>query len=373
VKRLPAPVDTDLYDLLVEMASEGVLLHADDRIVKANDAAALLLDTESSSKLIGLSASAFLSPDSMDGLSVAQVAAYPRRRSVAHSLKRLDQTTIEVLLAERSCIYHGAPATQVVLRARPTPAQDFRQDADLLTELPNQRQFRQHLQAAIDRAARDRRPVWVLYVDLDHFSSVNTTHGNHVGDLVLIEAAARLQRCVRKTDLLASPGDDEFLIALEGTAELDGAKVVATRILHSLSQPFDVDGANISLTGCVGISVAPADGSEPDRLLQNVDAAMWHAKAGGPNRCEFFSTAIDDQYRRNALARAETERHLASLTPREHEVLDHLIAGEANKFIAYELGASIRTIEQHRAKIMSKMRAGSLPQLVRMVVGRIEV
>ena len=373
MKHAPAPVDTDLYALLFEMASEGILLHCDDRIVKANDAAALLLGADSGGKLIGLSASAFLSTTAMNGPSAAQVATYPRRRSVVQSLKRLDQTTVEVLLAERGCIYQGVPATQVVLRPRPASGQEIRRDADLLTDLPNQRQFRKHLQAAIDRAARDRRPVWVLYVDLDHFSAVNTTHGHYVGDMVLIESAARLKRCVRKTDLLASPGDDEFLIALEGTAELEGAQVVAARILHSLSQPFDVDGASISLTGCVGISVAPADGSEPDILLQKLDVAMWHAKSGGPNRFEFYSAAIDDKYRRNALTRTETERKLTSLTPREHEVLEHLVAGAANKLIAYELGASMRTIENHRAKIMRKMRANSLPELVRMVVERVGV
>ncbi len=369
MKKVSPPADTDLYGLLFEMASEGILLHADGRIVKANDAAALLLGADSGDTLIGLSASAFLPTATMDGPLVAQVEAYPHRRSVVRSLNRLDQTMIEVQLAERGCRYQGESATLVVLRPRRTPGQDIRPDADLLTDLPNQRQFRKHVQAAIDRATRDRRPVWVLYVDLDHFNTVNTSHGHHVGDMVLIEVAARLRRCVRKTDLLASPGDDEFLIALEGTAELEGARVVATRILHSLAQPIAVEGASISLTGCVGISTAPADGSEPDVLLQNVDVAMWHAKAGGPNRFEFYSTAIDDKYRRNTLARAEIERNLAALTPREREVLEHLVAGEANKFIAYELGTSMRTVEHQRAQIMSKMRAGSLPELVRMVVG----
>lgn len=372
MNRAQAPADTDLYDLLVEMAGEGILLHSDDRILKANDAAALLLGADSGGQLIGLLASSFLPPPCVDSLSMAQVAAYPRRRRVVQTLKRLDQSKLEVLIGERSCIYLGQPATQVVVRPRTNSEQELRQEADLLTDLPNRRQFRQHLQAAIDRAVRDRRPVWVLYIDLDHFNTVNTMHGNHVGDMVLVEAAARLQQCVRKTDLLASPGDDEFLIALEGTADLDGAKVVVARILNSLAQPFDVEGARIMLTACVGVSAAPADGSEPDALLQNVDVAMWHAKAGGPNRFEFFSAAIDDQYRRNAQARAETEKNLASLTPREREVLEHLVAGEANKLIAYELGASMRTIEHHRAKIMSKMRAGSLPELVRMVLGRSE-
>ena len=372
MKKPPAPIDTDLYALLVEMADEGILLHSAGRILKANAAAALLLGAEIPEQLIGLSASAFFPPEPIDASPAAQVAAGPHTRSVAKTLKTLDQSDIELLIAERSCIHQGQPATQVVMKLKSSPAQAVHHDADLLTDLPNRRQFRLHLQAAIDRAIRNRRPVWLLYIDIDRFSAVNSLHGNHVGDLVLVEAARRLQQCVRRADLLASPGGDEFLIALEGTDDQEGAKVVATRIMRSIAQPFEIEGVRTLLTACIGISAGTTEGQTADMLLHNVDVAMWQAKAGGNDRLEFYSAASDEQYRNHARVRAETGKNLASLTPREREVLDHLVSGDANKAIAYKLGASMRTIEHHRARIMSKMRAGSLPELVRMVIGRSE-
>jgi diguanylate cyclase (GGDEF)-like protein len=371
---MPARPDTslavpELYDLLLEMSGEAVLLHSGGTIVVANEAAALLFGAGSAADLVGHAARKLLPPPPR-----ASASAHPRRRSIAGRVSRLDGTEVEVQLLQRACEWRGGPATQVVVRSTapglappPDPAQA---SADLITELPNRRQFRTHLQPAIDRANRNRVPLWVLYVDLDRFAAVNALHGHALGDRVLHEAAERLQRCVRKTDLVASPGGDEFLIALEGTVEREGARIVAQRSLDALAQPFEIDGVSVGLTACIGISQAPSDGSSPDALLQNADVALWQAKERSSNRLEFYDPAMDAQHRRSARDRAETDLRLAALTPKETEVLEHLVAGEANKMIAYQLGSSMRTVEHHRARIMEKMQAGSLPQLVRMVLGR---
>ena len=362
--------ETDLYALLMEMSGEAVLLHGDGRVLLANEAAALLFAVPSPAALAG-HAVEDLFADTAGAAAAPQLAAYPKRRRIATRLRRADGVEIDASLAARDCIYKGRPATQLVVRSTIVRRSDEAVgDADTLTDLPNRRQFRRHLQAAIDRAIRNRHQVWVLYVDLDRFAMVNTRHGHQVGDAVLAEAAARLQACVRKTDVVASPGGDEFLIALEGTTDLEGARIVAARALESLARPFLVEGASVETSACIGITVAPGDGSNPDVLLQNVDVALWQAKSGSRNRFEFYSTQMDAEHRRSSQVLAEIERKFASLTPRENEVLEHLAAGEANKMIAYELGASMRTIEHHRARIMDKMQAGSLPELVRMVLGR---
>ena len=369
-----SPAAPDLYSLLLEMSGEAVLLHSGDRIRVANEAAALLLGAGSAAELIGLHPGEIL-PAPGPSAPGKRTDAYPKRRSVAARVRRLDGSEVEVQFSQRSCEWQGEAAVQVVVRSTAPglapPADPASARADLLTDLPNRRQFRDYLQKAIDRSIRNKHLLWVLFVDLDRFSSVNTLHGAAVGDRVLREAAARLHRCVRKTDFLASPGGDEFLIALEGTADQSGARIVAERALHSLALPFLIDDARIDLSACIGITHAPGDGAEPDVLLQNVDVAMWQAKTNH-NCLEFYSQAMDAQHRHRARVRAETEKRFASLTPKEHEVLEHLVSGEANKMIAYQLGSSMRTIEHHRARIMDKMQAGSLPELVRMALGRRE-
>jgi diguanylate cyclase (GGDEF)-like protein len=357
----------DPYRLLLEMSSEAVLLGVDGRIALANGAAALLFGAADADALAGLPLDDLVP----DIAGAGDAAAYPKRRSVQRPLCRVDGTGFDAPVSQRACRFEGRAATQILVRTA-RPAQAPVPLTDPLTALPNRRQFDARLQQAIDRAARSRQPVWVLYADLDRFHRVNSAHGHRVGDAVLLEAATRLQACVRKTDLVASAGGDEFLIALEGTQNREGATVVAARALQALARPFDVNGAHIELTASLGLTAFPDDGADPDRLLRNADVALWQAKAGSRNRFEFFSPQMDDRYRRSQVAQAAIAQRFASLTPREREVLQRLVAGEANKMIAYELGASPRTIEQHRAKIMEKMDAGSLAELVRMAVGRAE-
>ena len=163
--------DSDFYAMLVEMTDEGVVLHCGDRIQIANEAAALLLGAKSADVLRERAASSIF-PSQADASASRQVAAYPRRRSVVRALRRIDGSQLDVLLSERACFYQGKPATQVVFRLpSPAPLAQDGPDADLLTELPNRRQFRSHLQSAIDRAVRNRHQVWVLYVDMDRFNT----------------------------------------------------------------------------------------------------------------------------------------------------------------------------------------------------------
>ena len=239
---------------------------------------------------------------------------------------------------------------------------------DALTELPNRSQFHDRLTGAMARAARQNHLVGIMLLNVDFFKAVNIKHGYDNGDSVLRQVAERLKQCTRKSDTVARLGGDEFAVILEGLTEKEGAVMPAQRALETLRRPLMIDGVEVLLTATIGIALYPPDVADLDGLLRSADAAMCDAKDHERNAFRFYSLALDLKTQRDELRRAEIEKKLSRLTPREHEVLNILIAGKANKIIAYLLGASTRTIENHRAHIMDKMQAKSLPELVRMVL-----
>jgi diguanylate cyclase (GGDEF)-like protein len=219
------------------------------------------------------------------------------------------------------------------------------------------------------RASRNTTLLGVMLLNVDRFKAVNRTRGHRVGDLVLREMAARLKRSTRASDTIGRLGGDEFAVILEGLQERQGATIAGERALKVVSsEAFVVDGSEIRVTATIGIGFYPIGAEDVDALLQHADAAMCYAKEHSPNTCQLYSSELDFRSRHDELRRAHIEQRLASLTPREREVLGILVEGKANKLIAYLLGASTRTIENHRAKIMAKMHAESLPDLVRMVL-----
>lgn len=152
---------------------------------------------------------------------------------------------------------------------------------DTLTGLPNRALFRDRFAVALAQVKRRGGSMAVMFIDLDHFKSVNDTLGHEAGDETLRTAARRLLDCVREEDTVARLGGDEFCVILPHLSEPDETAVVARKIIDALGAPFVLEGQQIHLGCSIGIAVHPANGADPDVLLRNADAAMYQAKARG--------------------------------------------------------------------------------------------
>jgi diguanylate cyclase (GGDEF)-like protein len=188
---------------------------------------------------------------------------------------------------------------------------------DPTTNLPNRVMFREHLEQTFT-ALGENEIFSVLCLDLDHFKQVNDTLGHPVGDELLKCVAKRLHDCVQDSGLVARIGGDEFAIVQAGIDRPQKSGQLASRIVDSLSTPFDVDGKYIVIGTSIGIAVAPGDGADPDQLLKNADVALYLAKGDGRGRHRFFEPEMDRRLQlrrsleldlRSAIVNGEFEPH----------------------------------------------------------------
>jgi len=178
---------------------------------------------------------------------------------------------------------------------------------DSLTGLPNRKMFKDYLTRAAAEAHRNLQELAVLFLDLDNFKRINDTMGHQAGDKLLKTFADRLSDCLRETDVLAHPvnenadelvarlAGDEFIILLSNTTGPADAQKVASRILASLDGPLIVDQQELYISASIGIALFPADGADGNDLLKNADIAMYSAKKMGRNNYQYYSSEMNEE------------------------------------------------------------------------------
>jgi len=149
---------------------------------------------------------------------------------------------------------------------------------DSLTSLPNRGYFVERLEHALALAAPQRRPLSVMYLDLDGFKPINDAHGHAAGDELLRIVAARLSHAVRAEDMVSRLGGDEFGCLLSGLEGREQLAQLAGKVFDAVSAPCKVGALRLVVRASIGIAMWPGDGETPDALLHNADAAMYHAK-----------------------------------------------------------------------------------------------
>jgi two-component system CheB/CheR fusion protein len=148
---------------------------------------------------------------------------------------------------------------------------------DYLTGLPNRLQLENNLNSAIIRCERQNKLMAALFIDLDKFKPINDQFGHFEGDKVLIEIATRIKLEIRKIDLVARIGGDEFIVIID-IESIDQAKHVAQKLIEQIEQPLIIQKSSTTVTASIGISIYPDDANNAKELLEHADQAMYEAK-----------------------------------------------------------------------------------------------
>jgi len=316
-----------LYSEVFRHIGEGIMItDADNRIIEVNDAVShitgysrdeLLGNTPSCLKS-GLHENSFYAELWLTlrttGHWKGEIYDRTRRGQIVPLLASISA----VRDAEGKLTHHIAVITDISSFKETQRRLDFLAHHDPLTNLPNRLLFNDRLQHAIERARRDRLFVALLFIDLDHFKTVNDTLGHQVGDLLLIEIAKQFNALIRSADTLARLGGDEFVILMEALPSPLAAAHVADKLVAKLKQPFNINGLSLHISCSIGITLYPEDGEDAATLMKNADAAMYRAKEAGRDGFFRYSTdlsvairdklTIDDALR-HAVATNDFELH----------------------------------------------------------------
>lgn len=169
---------------------------------------------------------------------------------------------------------------------------------DALTGLPDRALFRDRLEQALRQARRNRSRIAVHLLDLDGFKEINDGVGHTVGDVILKTVADRLSRSLREIDTVARMSADEFAVIQPDLREIDGAAVLAQKLLGTLSAPVRADGQTVDISATIGVTVFPEDAEDPQEVLRNADLALQHAKTEARGTYRFFVAAMNETIQR---------------------------------------------------------------------------
>jgi len=159
---------------------------------------------------------------------------------------------------------------------------------DSLTSLLNRKSFTEILIKEIETCKINKTSLAVFFIDLDHFKEINDTLGHNIGDSVLKIFSKRINSCIRKSDIFARMGGDEFMLILKNIDTEALPKKMALKIINTMKDPIELDTKEIYLSASIGISHYPQDGDTEEILIKNADYAMYLAKNSGKNQYKIY-------------------------------------------------------------------------------------
>jgi diguanylate cyclase (GGDEF)-like protein/PAS domain S-box-containing protein len=196
---------------------------------------------------------------------------------------------------------------------------DFLSSHDELTGLANKRLFDEKVDIAIKLYKNTYgKLLGVMYFDLDRFKLINDYLGHNIGDQLLKIIAQRIQNCVRKNDIAARQGNDEFTILIDNVTKHE-VDIIAQRLAEKIAEPILIEGQEVFLTPSIGISLYPDDGKNANDLIRKADMAMYHAKKEGRNSIQFYNANLE----KNNSNRIELENDLRKAIEKNEFILHY--------------------------------------------------
>jgi diguanylate cyclase (GGDEF)-like protein/PAS domain S-box-containing protein len=300
------------YRLLFEQNAAGVCVsRIDGVIVDCNDTFSTMLGF-ARGELVGRNMrELYANPSEAEELT-ALLRSVNTLNSVEIELRRQDRRALWVLenialVGDGAAALVHATVVDISDRKRAEEQIEFHAYHDVLTHLPNRRLFTDRLRHSLTRAKRNNKSVAVMFIDVDHFKTVNDSLGHTAGDELLLEMARRLRECVRDDDTVARLGGDEFTIILAELRQPEDALVVAEKVLAAVQEPLTINNTPVNVSASIGIALYPDDGSDPESLLRNADSAMYRAKEAGRSNVQLCT----DEMKQRAVERIAVESRLS--------------------------------------------------------------
>ncbi|MCM2345309.1 putative bifunctional diguanylate cyclase/phosphodiesterase [Acidovorax soli] len=278
-----------------EATDEAIVFHRDGFIIDGNDALTRLTGY-SLQEVLGLSIFSFISHEWR--AAAHEYTRTGREDPYEITIRHKDGHAIPVEVVGKTMPHLHADYRIVVVRditarKEAQERETFLALHDALTRLPNRRFLMEQLGKLLPMARRRTSPVAVLFINLDHFKTVNDSLGHHAGDQLLCDVAERLRQSVRDTDLVARLGGDEFVAVLTDIHTPNDAAMVADKLLEAMRSTFTVGLLPLTMSPSIGISVFPGDDTTAEGLLRCADNAMYHAKESGRGNRQFYRPGMD--------------------------------------------------------------------------------
>lgn len=282
------------YRTLIEISPIGVAIHSDGKLVYVNLAALKIVKSDNPEKFIDKSIFDVINPE-FHQAAISRLNKLKENEIYTtlneYKLFRVDGTTADVEMISTKITYLGKPAILAMIidvTDRKKAEEKIKQLAyyDTLTGLPNRNMLNDYFDKLLYSSKSQK--IGVMFLDLDRFKIINDTMGHAFGDIVLQQFSKRLEKLIRKDDMICRYGGDEFIILLKDINRIEANKV-AQRIIDEFSYPFIINGQKIYSSTSIGISLYPQDGHDLETLVKCADTAMFYAKERGKNNHRFYT------------------------------------------------------------------------------------